>query len=167
MPDSPVPSPAPNPASGGQGSPRTLFEEKLWPSWWLWLVAVGLSCAGILVFAPISIAAGITAAIVLFVIITTLLVLSTPRISVTADRLQVGRASIERQFVGEVQAFRKAEATAERGPRLNALAYLCIRGWVDPVVKIEITDPNDRTPYWLTSSRKPEELRTALAKPGA
>jgi hypothetical protein len=92
-----------------------------------------------------------------------LLVLSTPAITVTPDALTVGRATIERRFVGSVQPFRAKEATAERGTRLNGLAYLCIRGWIDPVVRIEITDPSDRTPYWLTSTRRPEELTAALS----
>jgi hypothetical protein len=47
------------------------------------------------------------------------------------------------------------------------LAFLCIRGWIDPVVRIEITDPADRTPYWLTSTRRPEELLAALSKQAA
>lgn len=113
-------------------------------------------------FGPISVATGIIAAIALLVIMTVMLVLSTPTITVTTDTVRVGRASIDRSFVGSVEAFRKAEATAERGPRLNGLAYMCFRGWIDPVVKIEITDPADRTPYWLASSRRPEELVSAL-----
>ena len=112
--------------------------------------------------APISIWAGITAAIVLFVIISVLLVLSTPSITVTRTTLKVGRATIERGFLGKATAFRGKEATAERGTRLNGLAFLCIRGWVDPVVRIEIEDPSDRTPYWLTSTRHPEQLIAAL-----
>jgi Protein of unknown function (DUF3093) len=75
----------------------------------------------------------------------------------------VGRAVIERRYVGATAQFRGKEATAERGTRLNGLAYLCIRGWVDPVVRIEITDPSDPTPYWLTSTRRPEQLIAALA----
>lgn len=117
-----------------------------------------------MVFAPISAAAGITAAAVLFVIIAALLILSTPAIVVTESTVSVGRATIERRFVGSVESFRKGEATAERGTRLNGLAFLCFRGWIDPVVKIEITDPADRTPYWLTSSRRPEELVKALSR---
>lgn len=159
MPDSSLPLPASNLPSGGSG---TVYEEKLWPAWWIWVVSVGLSGAGILVFAPISIAAGITAGLVLFAVIAVLLVLSTPRIAVTEDKLQVGRATIERRFVGMVQAYRADDATAERGTRLNALAFMCIRGWIDPVVRIEITDPDDKTPYWLASSRRPEELAAAL-----
>jgi Protein of unknown function (DUF3093) len=29
-------------------------------------------------------------------------------------------------------------------------------------VKIEITDPADRTPYWLASTRHPDQLAAAL-----
>jgi hypothetical protein len=140
-----------------------LFTEKLWPSAWVWLVAAGLAGAGILVFAPISPAAGFTAAAVLFAIQAALLILSTPAVTVTGRTLQVGRAVIERRLLGPAEAFRKEEATAERGTRLNGLAYLCIRGWIDPVVRIEINDPSDPTPYWLTSSRRPEELVAALS----
>lgn len=161
MPESTASVPAPNHSSSGAG---VLFAEKLWPSFWIWVVVLGLSAAGILMFAPISITAGIIAALVLLAIMTTMLVLSTPSIMVDSETVQVGRASIQRDFVGDVSAFRKDEATAERGTRLNGLAYLCIRGWIDPVVRIEITDPADRTPYWLASTRRPEELLAALSK---
>lgn len=152
------------PASNTPRNATVLYSEKLWPSFWIWLVAAGLAGAGILVFAPISIPAGITAAVVLFVILAVLLVLSTPSISVTAGTLRVGRATIDRSFIGAAEAFRGAEATAERGTRLNGLAFMCIRGWIDPVVRIEITDPSDRTPYWLASSRHPDELVAALSR---
>lgn len=161
MPESSAASPAPY---STPDDATVLFSEKLWPSFWIWLVAAGLSGAGILVFAPISISAGITAAVVLFVILVALLVLSTPSIQVTAGTLRVGRATIERRFVGGVESFRGAEATAERGTRLNGLAFLCIRGWIDPVVRMEITDPSDRTPYWLASTRHPDQLVAALSR---
>ncbi len=150
------------PASNTPSDAAVLYQEKLWPNFWIWLVSAGLSGAGILVFAPISIEAGITAAVVLFGIIAVLLILSTPAIIVTGSTLRVGRAMIERRFVGKAEAFEGKEATAERGTRLNGLAFMCIRGWVDPVVRIEITDPSDRTPYWLTSTRHPGRLLAAL-----
>ncbi|MEO8282242.1 MAG: DUF3093 domain-containing protein [Pseudarthrobacter sp.] len=160
MPESSSAAPAPNTPSAGTPA---AFRERLWPNVWIWIIAAGISGAGILVFAPISLAAGYTAAGVMFTIIAVLLVLSTPTIMVTEETLTVGRATIERRFVGPVQAFSGKEATAQRGTKLNGLAYLCIRGWIDPVVRIEITDPSDRTPYWLTSSRRSEELASALS----
>ena len=37
-----------------------------------------------------------------------------------------------------------------------------IRGWVDPVVRVGIEDPDDPVPYWLISTRRPEDLIRAL-----
>lgn len=162
MPDSSHTSPLPSDASSEPNPGQPLFSERLLPSLWIWLFAIGFSGAGILVFAPISIEAGFIAAAVLFAIVSTLLLISTPRITVTDTELTVGRASISREFVSGASAHRGPDATRERGTGLNALAYLCIRGWIDPVVRIEISDPADRTPYWLASTRRPEALVEAL-----
>ncbi|MCG2624175.1 DUF3093 domain-containing protein [Arthrobacter sp. I2-34] len=160
----------PSPAADGPGAAAgtadpVLFEERLWPSFWIWLVAAGISGAVILIFAPIDVVIGYVAAGIVAVILAVLLVTSTPRITVTAGLLQVGRAQIERRYIGSVEDFRGEDATRQRGPELNGTAYLCIRGWIDPVVKIEITDEADRTPYWLASTRRPAQLVAALTAP--
>jgi hypothetical protein len=36
-----------------------------------------------------------------------------------------------------------------------------IRPWVDAVVKVTISDPQDPTPYWIVSSRNPERFIAA------
>ena len=152
-----------SPTPQSAASPTTAdYSEKLWPSFWGWVIVGGLSAAGILIFIPISPMAGYVAFFVLLFGMSALLIASTPTIRVTAKSLQVGRAHIEREYVGEVSVYHGDAATEQRGIKLNGLAYLCIRGWIKPVVKIEITDPNDRTPYWLTSSRNPEHLAAAL-----
>jgi hypothetical protein len=35
---------------------------------------------------------------------------------------------------------------------------------VSPVVKVELTDPQDPTPYWLVSTRRPERVVEAIAE---
>jgi len=140
-----------------------IFSERLWPGLGAWIIVAVLSLAGILVLAPIGWGYGIAAAVVLFLLMGGALYTSTPRIEVTAGEFRAGKAVIDRAFLGEIQAFTHDEAFQERGPRLNGLAYLCIRGWVDPVVRVEISDPEDETPYWLVSTRKPQQLLAALA----
>lgn len=163
-PSSPAAQPSPHSptARSGPAADTVLYEERLTPAWWIWLVALMVSSLAILVFVPISLATGITAAVVMFVVLAILLVVSTPRIEVTTRLLRVGRATIEREHVGRVTGYRRDAATEQRGPSLHGLAYLCIRGWVDPVVRIQITDERDRTPYWLTSTRRPEQLVDVL-----
>jgi hypothetical protein len=151
-------SPSPSSVQGG----RVLYEEKLRPSVWIWLVALMISGLSILVFVPIGLEIGLGAAVVVFAVIAILLSVSTPKIVVTERTLQVGRAGIERQYVGAVTGFRGDDATHQRGPALHGLAFMCIRGWIDPVVRIQIEDERDRTPYWLTSTRTPEKLVQVL-----
>jgi hypothetical protein len=50
------------------------------------------------------------------------------------------------------------------GPELDPTAFLMLRAWVAPVVRVEITDPDDPTPYWVFSVRNPEALVAALQR---
>lgn len=128
----------------------------------MWILVVGTGFAATAMILPVNLRISILAGIVVFIAVSIATLVNTPTISLTAEWLKVGRASIERRYVGEVSAHRAGDATRERGPSLNGTAYMCLRGWIDPVVKIEIIDPNDATPYWLTSTRRPEELARAL-----
>ncbi len=139
-----------------------IFREKLWPAWWMWILVVGTGFAGTAMFLPINLNVSIVVGIVVFIAVGITLLTLTPTISMTHDWFKVGRASIECRYIGEVSAHRGEDATHERGPALNGTAYLCLRGWIDPVVKLEIVDPLDATPYWLASTRRPEELLRAL-----
>lgn len=139
------------------------FRERLWPAWWVFLATALVIPASLLVFLPISPTAGVASAIVLYGAIVVALVATTSSIEVTDRMLRVGRARIERTYVGEVTAHRGADAVAERGTRLDARAWLVLRGWISAVVRIEIIDDSDPTPYWLVSTRRPDELAAALA----
>ncbi len=138
------------------------FREKLWPAWWIWVVTLGLGGTAAVAFMPVGISWGVVAGIVALGLISFALVISTPVIEVTDQTVRVGRATIERGFVGKVTGYRGSAAYHERGPGLNGIAFMCIRGWIDPVVRIEITDERDATPYWLASTRRPEELTAVL-----
>ena len=150
------------PEGAGPGPDPVLFEERLTPSPGVWAVALMLAALTILVFAPIDLWLGVAAAVVFFALEAVLLMATTPRIVVREHTLQVGRASIERHHLGQATAHRGEDARAQRGPLLHGLAYVTVRGWIAPVVRIQLTDERDRTPYWLTSTRRPEELVAAL-----
>jgi hypothetical protein len=44
----------------------------------------------------------------------------------------------------------------------NPMAYLGIRFWSSTGVKVELTDKRDKTPYWLITSNKANQLAQAL-----
>ncbi|WP_417219039.1 DUF3093 domain-containing protein [Arthrobacter sp.] len=150
------------PASNASAPSTEIYREKIWPAWWLWILVVGTGFAGMAMFLPVNLGLSIVVGIVVFLAVGIIMLASTPTISLTDEWLKVGRASIERKFIGDVSSFHGDEASLERGRRLNGTAFLCLRGWVDPVVKMEVIDPNDATPYWLASTRRPEELVHAL-----
>lgn len=139
-----------------------LWKERLYPNFGVWVIVVGLAFVPAVIFAPIDMTIGVVASVITLIILVIMMVTSIPTILVTRSVLQVGRARIDRMYVGTAEAFIKEEATAQRGTGLHGLTYLCIRGWIDAVVKIEITDKEDPAPYWLVSSRHPDELAELL-----
>lgn len=140
----------------------TIYRERLWASTWVFLAMALVIPASLLVFWPISVTAGIIVAFALYAGCCGILVLASPVVLLTSEQLTAGRARLPIEFAGETIGYREPEATAQRGVELDARAWLLIRGWVAPVVRIEITDPADPTPYWLVSTRRPEELVAAI-----
>lgn len=139
-----------------------LYRERLWATPWLFVATLLVVPAVMLVFAPIDLIVGIVLAIAFYAAIVVALLLSAPSIRVTADELIAGRARIPLAFVGAPEAFRGDEATLERGRRLDARAWLLIRGWITPVVKVPVLDVDDPAPYWLVSTRNPDQLVRVL-----
>lgn len=140
----------------------TIYRERLWPSVWLYLATALIIPASLLVFLPINPIVGVIAAIVLYLAVVGFLLAQSPVIAVTGTELIAGRARLPLSVVSQTEAFRGDEAQLERGQRLDARAWLLLRGWVGPVLRIQLDDPADPTPYWLVSTRRPEELAAAL-----
>ncbi|KQQ51205.1 MULTISPECIES: DUF3093 domain-containing protein [unclassified Plantibacter] len=139
------------------------YRETLWPSPWVIIALALVVPATMLVLAPVSLPAGVIGAVVLYGGCLAFAFGSAPRIEVSGTTLSVGKASIPLAQVGEVVVYTGAEATAQLRTKLDARAWLMIRGWVHSLVKVEITDPADPTPYWLLSSRRPQLLADAIA----
>jgi hypothetical protein len=139
-----------------------LYRERLWATPWLFLSTLLVIPAVMLVFAPIDFAVGVVLAIVFYVAIAVALAVSAPTVRVTQDELVAGTARIPLGLTGAPTAFTGEAATLERGQRLDARAWLLIRGWIKPVVKVPVTDPDDPTPYWLLSTRNPNQLVRVL-----
>jgi hypothetical protein len=139
------------------------YRETLWPSPWVIIALALVVPATMLVLAPVSLPAGVIGAVVLYGGCLALAFGSAPRIEVSGATLSVGKASIPLAQVGEVVVYTGADATAQLRTKLDARAWLMIRGWVHSLVKVEVTDPADPTPYWLWSSRRPQLLADAIA----
>lgn len=140
----------------------TTYSEKLWPAPWLFISTALVMPASLLVFVPINFTVGVVVAIVFYLGICAALIFGTATITVTDSHFVAGRAKLPLAVIGEVRAYTGAEADLQRGQKLDARAWLLIKGWIAPVVTIAVVDAEDPTPYWLVSTRRPEQLVAAL-----
>lgn len=144
------------------------YAERLYLAWWSWplpLIAAGLLAAEIHMGYP-----GVRAWLpyVLLIPLTALLmgVLSRTRVAVEDGELWVREAHLPLRFVGEVEIVPADGKRRALGPELDHRAHVMHRGWVGPLVRVHLTDPDDPTPYWLFSTRHPERLKAVLTGPG-
>lgn len=146
----------------GINDTAALYRERIWPSVWVFITTALVIPASLLVFLPINFFAGEIIAVVLYAAIVLVLVATSPVIEVTRLQLVAGRASVPIELVGTVTPYWGEEATLQRGRLLDARAWLLIRGWVSALVKVELNDANDPTPYWILSTRTPDALVRAI-----
>lgn len=142
--------------------PTPIFEERLSPSV---SVVLALSLSGpmmLLAALPFGLPLALTLAIVVPIVLIASAFLISPKIVVSSE-LQRGRFRIPLDVISKAELFVGEEARLERGPRLDARARLAIRGDIDAVVKVQLSDPLDPTPYVVISTRRPEQLVAALS----
>ncbi len=138
------------------------YRERLWPAPWIALVAALAIPASLLTFAPVSIVAGAVVGVILAGGVIAAAVVSAPLIVVSDGMLRAGTARIPLGVIAGTSVARREDARAARGPQLDARAHLVLRPDIDPVLRIDLADPDDPTPYWVVSTRRPEELAAAI-----
>ena len=111
-------------------------------------------------------AIGSQAALIISAIQIALLILAAQQssltITVTKGWLLVGPAAIERAFIHNFKALEFKEYKRIRGVDADPASYLQIRFWVSTAIKIDLRDPKDKTPYWLISTNRANELAKVL-----
>ncbi|QTE28339.1 DUF3093 domain-containing protein [Pengzhenrongella sicca] len=140
------------------------YSERLLPGPLGWLIVVLFAAGMGVVLYPVSppVAAGV--GLVMVAIGGAVAILTTLRVEVRGGELRAGAAHIPLGLLGEVRALDAGETRLELGPALDARAYLCLRAWAHTAVRAEVLDPADATPYWIVSTRHPQELARAVAQ---
>lgn len=139
-----------------------VYAERVWPRW-NWFVGALLEIPAVtLVFAPINLGIAPFIGVAVYLATISAFFALSPKISLTDTEFFAGRARIARAYLGKARPLVGAEARAALGPGLDARAWILLRAWVPDLVRIEITDTRDATPYWLVSTRRPEQLARAI-----
>ncbi|MEO6826096.1 MAG: DUF3093 domain-containing protein [Microbacteriaceae bacterium] len=140
----------------------TVYRERLRASPWTFVATALLIPMSLLILVPISLVAGIVAAVLLYGAATVALIVSAPLIEVTGTEFRAGRARVPRHQLGPAVTFSGNDAFVQRGQRLDARAWTVLSSAANSVVKVPIRDPEDPAPYWLVSTRHPKDLAAAL-----
>lgn len=140
----------------------TGFRERLVPGPWMFVALLLLVPAVMLVMTPINSDFAVPVAVILYVVLAGSLMLLAPIVTVEDGVLTAGHARIPVGELGEVELLGAETLREAIGPKLDARAYLMIRGYIHRGIRVAVTDPADPAPYWVITTRKPQTLRDAI-----
>jgi hypothetical protein len=139
------------------------YEERLTAprSWWLISFLVGVSLALILLpFGTLPMLGGLVGGTAAAAVVASSY--GSIRIRVVGGSLIAGEAKIPVAALGEAWILDAEEASAWRTYKADTRAFLLLRAYIPTAVRVEVTDPDDPTPYLYLSTREPERLVEAL-----
>jgi hypothetical protein len=112
------------------------------PAWWAWTAAAVAGAAvfgGLLHYSRTPVASG-------------------------PGGLRAGRAVLPSAYIGRVDVLDRDKTRRLLGVGADARAYLLVRSYCAGAVRVAVRDDRDPTPYWVVSSRHPEELARHLRR---
>jgi Protein of unknown function (DUF3093) len=145
------------------------YRERLTVPWWWSLPAFGLAAlialevlqgvSGVPAWAPFLVLLPVAAAVLIWMGRVDVRVVSRDG----QTELCVGSAHIPTSMIKRSAQVPKSAKSTALGRQLDPAAYVVHRAWVGPMVLLVLDDPDDPTPYWLISCRRPDRVLAALA----
>ncbi|ADG74599.1 conserved hypothetical protein [Cellulomonas flavigena DSM 20109] len=141
---------------------RPAFRERLWPGPLGWVAVVAFAAVLGVAFVPVDTLLALVVGAIALLGGLAGAVLTTPRVEVERGELHAGTARIPVRLLAAPRVLDRESLRTELGPALDARAYVCLRAWIGTAVRVEVRDPQDPTPYWIVSTRRPHDLVVAL-----
>jgi hypothetical protein len=138
------------------------YSELVTPKWTSFLPLTLILPTFWLTFAPINAPVGLVSGLLVTFLAIGLMIANSAKITVSGGQVQVGKANIEAKFIGVCEDVAYAPRFAQRVPNLDPRAYLKLQNSRRGLVKLEILDKKDPTPYWLISCKQPQQLIAAI-----
>lgn len=129
----------------------------------IWIFVAGMSVSIYLaIWAPLGVAPAAIMTLLFFVGFVSVLNKMQTRVAISKDYLYANNAKIEVKFIKKVTPLDKAAYRQLNGVSADPAAFLATNFWSNTGVKIELNDKNDPTPYWLISTKRPNEIAEKL-----
>ncbi|MET7761225.1 DUF3093 domain-containing protein [Streptomyces sp. NPDC005393] len=140
------------------------YDERLTAprSWWFIAFLIGVSMALIMLpFGTLPMLGGLIGGAALASVAVSSY--GSARVRVVAGSLVAGDARIPVSALGTSEVLDAAEAAAWRTHKADPRAFMLLRSYIPTALRVDVTDPEDPTPYVYVSTRDPEGLAAALA----
>jgi hypothetical protein len=115
------------------------------------------------VWLPLNEVVGVVSGVLAGTALALIFWLKAPVIEVSKEFLSVGRARIPRAHLGAVEIVPAEDSFAARGHQLDSRAFTSFQASVRTMLRVNVDDASDPTPYLLFSTRKPEAVKAALS----
>ena len=86
----------------------------------------------------------------------------TSEITFDGEVFRIDKANIELKYLGKATTLDKNAMRLLRTRDADPAAYLAIKFWEPRGLRIELNDARDKTPYWLVTSKRGEEIAALL-----
>ncbi|MCM3696633.1 DUF3093 domain-containing protein [Microbacterium oleivorans] len=140
------------------------YRERLSPSLWLLVSAAVCAPMAAVAFSPIDTTLALVVGLAVGVGLVSALIVAAPVVSVSEGELRVGRAHIPVDELGEPEILAGEAARSARGGELRRDDWHLLRGGIDGVVRVPVTDDDDPTARWVFSSRTPERVAAMITR---
>jgi hypothetical protein len=148
------------------------YRERLQVPWWWWLPGFGLAAIIALEvnqgvrslpnWLPFAVLLPVAAAVLMWLGRVDVRVVSTSNHDGAATELWVGGAHLPASVISRSAEVPRSAKSAALGRQLDPAAYVVHRAWIPPMILVVLDDPDDPTPYWLVSCRRPDRVLAAL-----
>ncbi len=131
-------------------------------TWWL-LATLLAGSVFVAVGWYLGLAWGLGVGLACLIVVGAILASLSVAIHLDSRELVVGRAQIELSYLASAIPLDKGATVRRTGPGADARAFLVVRPYIPGAVEVTLDDPDDPTPYWLVSTRRPEQLASAIS----
>ena len=148
------------------------YQERLRVPWWWWPPGFGL--AGLIAleadqgidalpnWLAYAVLLPVAAAVLVWLGRVDVQVVSTSTDDGAETELWVGGAHLPVSVISRSAEVPRSAKSAALGRQLDPAAYVVHRAWIGPMILVVLDDPDDPTPYWLVSCRRPDRVLAAL-----
>lgn len=140
------------------------YRERLHiPWWWALIGALFIASIAVAVVAYLPLPLGLTlSGLAAVAVVLGLIAYSRTLLTVDDTAFRAGRNVLEGRYIGGATPFDGHAARQAVGVDADHRAFLFTRPFVPAIVRVDVDDAADPHPYWLVSTRHPQELARAI-----